>query len=300
MTATPVQASHLAESSSPKWLKERREPVRKVEVDPAATAPGTGGDRTRRHGPSRNGAGLWGPVECDPRREAPGREVTDSPQHVSAGSPVAQGEEQHRVMSKILRLMVAVSAVGVFIAAPLSPAHAGEGGFAFEGTADLPQFPCDPAQGDDECDRVAGDPTKGGTFEGTVSGTFAAGTQVGVGANLRLTATFDYREPYDTCPEEGTANGDFQISTVAGSTVVPAGTTISGSGTFTWIRLGANAVITLDGQITVNGTSQNVVGTAVAAFEAPPTVVVTHCPNNGGTPQPLSAEVVGSGELHPG
>jgi hypothetical protein len=56
-------APFRTERSSPIRMKELRRETRNEVVYPVATAAGTGGDSTRRHGPSRNGAGPLGPVE---------------------------------------------------------------------------------------------------------------------------------------------------------------------------------------------------------------------------------------------
>jgi hypothetical protein len=196
-------------------------------------------------------------------------------------------------MNKILRLLVAVSAIGVFVAAPLSPANAGEGTFRFEGEADLPTFPCGSPT----------NPCSGGTFSGTLSGTFHTGTgNVGVGIDIAMSASFEYSEPAATCPAEGTAEGSFSFdSNISGTVQGPGTTRVRGSGNFTWTRVGATAVITIDSGtvIVTNATgdhSQAIEGSAEAAFEAPPTVAVTHCPN----PQALNdVHVEGAGEVHP-
>jgi hypothetical protein len=168
--------------------------------------------------------------------------------------------------------LVAALAVPVQ-AAPLVPRATGAAVFEFDGNAQLPAFPC------------VG--TCNGNFAGKVNGTLTVdGDTIAVsGANITSNG-FSYNEPAATCPAQGTASGPFNIS---GGSAVPGGTG-SVNGTFTWQRVGATAVLTIQATVTVNGKSASVSGTSVAAFETDETPVT--CDGD-----PVGATVVGSGEL---
>lgn len=147
----------------------------------------------------------------------------------------------------------AVLALFASTAAPASAAVHNQGTLAFEAQVHLGCFGC-------------GNQT-GGVANGTASGQ-VNGTPLVLAA---LAANFNYQEPASTCPALGNAQGNFTVG--------------AGYGTFTWVRVGANAVLTVSG---VNGYGEvNGAGDGVAAFAVTAPV---------GDPcgQPVTAEAAGS------
>lgn len=126
-------------------------------------------------------------------------------------------------MNKIMRSAVLTVPAGVAIlAGTTGPAYA-QGGGTFHGTAHINCFGCGPSSG-----------TATLQVTGAVNGQAKAEATVNV--------TYSLNEPVATCPAQGTAQGSFSGAI---------------NGTFTWTRVGANAVITTAGDIN---------GAGVAAF----------------------------------
>jgi hypothetical protein len=157
-------------------------------------------------------------------------------------------------MRKLAVVVLALSAL-TLVAVPAGAQTEAHAVFQFDGDANLPRFPCSPP---DTCN---------GNFGGTIRGTFRVGTNVVADQDGGINANFSYLEPAATCPVQGTANGSFNFSGTGA-----AGGTYSGSGSFSWNRVGASAVITLSNlSLTVNGASASGgIGAATAEFDAPP------------------------------
>ena len=162
--------------------------------------------------------------------------------------------------TRTLLTIVSVMALSLSLFALPASAAPGSGSLVFTCTASLPNFPA--ASGN-------------GTCSGTVNGAVvtSAGAQTAVQGSFN--ANFSYNEPTLTCPAQGTANGTFSIN----------GGQITGS--FSWVRVGATAAITLSN---VNGAGlTGASGASVAGFESPN--AVTNCLAGGG---PLTATVAGT------
>lgn len=188
-----------------------------------------------------------------------------------------------------------------------TPASAQEvGSLNFEGTANLPTFPCTLNVAQDACS---------GTFAGTVSGSLA-GLNVGKAwtATLQqasMSATFDYRDLALEC-QDGSAWGSVTINADnphstgfydagAGLNEILA---VSAAGKFEWAREGLTAVVTLyDLVVTVTvagalpGQFTNVTvvldggGRAVAGFVP----LISSLPDcEGNNPVAITARVAGS------
>jgi len=133
-------------------------------------------------------------------------------------------------MKRKLALLIAIGALSF----GMMPSHAANGYAAgvFQGTANLPKFPCG-----------TGLSCGGGTFSGKYYGKVGSTTAKGAS----MTASFSYTEP-DTvnslCAVKGSAAGAINIA--------------GHPGTFTWSRTGLTAVI----HFNIDGHA----GTAVAAF----------------------------------
>jgi hypothetical protein len=162
---------------------------------------------------------------------------------------------------KTLFPIIAILALCVGLFAQPASAAPGAGTVAFTCTASLPNFPAPNGTN--------------GTCNGTATGVVvtAGGAQTQIQGSFN--ASFSYNEPVATCPAQGTANGTFSIG----------GGQITGS--FSWQRVGATAVITLSN---VNGGGlTGGTGASVAAFESPN--AVTNCLAGGGA---LTATVAGT------
>lgn len=148
--------------------------------------------------------------------------------------------------------LIAITAAAVAIV-PLniSPASASTtGGFVFECTAVLPEFPSPSGNGTCGSNAPVGNTAVPATAAGTVAGTTTGGDAyvvVAAGAN-NFSASFSYAEGCvaNEPPVLGTASG---TATVTGLTGVKGGapTTATATLDFEWVRVGATAVVTFTG-----------------------------------------------------
>lgn len=148
--------------------------------------------------------------------------------------------------------LIAIAAAAVAIV-PLniSPASASTtGGFVFECTAVLPEFPSPAGNGVCGSNAPVGSTAVPSAAVGSVSGTTTAGqpySVVAAGAN-NFSAAFSYAEGCvaNEPPVLGTASG---TAVVTGLTGVKGGapTTATATLDFEWVRAGATAVVTFTG-----------------------------------------------------
>jgi hypothetical protein len=178
---------------------------------------------------------------------------------------------------------MAASVIGLALTGAVPVSAAGAGVVAFTGTASLPSVPCPTGS-------LLAPGCAGGTFTGTVTGTFAASTGPTVVtctpvAPCTMSASFSYFEPCPPPPvpplpipgTAGSATGTWSIS--QGAVVL--------SGTFLWVRAGAAAAISLT--VTGPGAGYSGVGAGAAAF-----AVLTVPPPTCAVPGPVTATVAGS------
>lgn len=199
------------------------------------------------------------------------------------------------------KLIALVAAAVAVIPFTVSPAHAAAGGgtIVFECTADLPFFPSDGGVGQCGTDKAhESAPEVPSTAEGVLTGVTDQNNPfvIVVAGTDNFDATFDYSEGCvaGEPPLAGTAAGSAEITGLSGI----AGTDVITGGeikvTFSWVRAGATAVITITGgTIDVDGTddtiSGDVLGAGTAAF-VPVISAGNTCPSG----DSLKAPVVGT------
>ncbi|HEX2295380.1 MAG TPA: hypothetical protein VHN37_08740 [Actinomycetota bacterium] len=199
--------------------------------------------------------------------------------------------------------LIAIAAAAVAIV-PLtgSPASASvTGGFVFECTASLPEFPADAGTGSCGSAAPVGTTSVPSTATGSVAGVTAANQPyalVAAGAG-NFSATFDYAEGClagGVPPPLGTASG---TATVTGLTGVKGGapTTATATLDFEWVRVGLTAAVTFtDGEIVFSDDTATplVMQSAVAEAAFGPVLLGNNsCPSGG----PLKAVVAGAAEF---